>query len=266
MPYQQPVVSEKNLHVGGVKIEVGPNTDSLVSLGTGDDAKFSEKLTTQALVSDNGGTLKTIIKEQTCEVSYKMLEFDLNILQQARGAIDTYTAVPGTATAVTSEALGTGWTVGRPIKLANKNGANTVVTSITVKAGGATLTAGTDYNTFVGDGSTGLLGYTYIVPITTQSLVITVDYTYTPNAAVILKSGGNTSISSRVVRLTNTDENGKIFRITIYKAYNSDGLSIDFPGDDEGKMWENVVKFAGSKDASRNVGDQLFEIYDEQSA
>jgi hypothetical protein len=41
MSYQQPVVSEKNLHVGSVKVEVGPDTDSLVSLGTGDDAKFS---------------------------------------------------------------------------------------------------------------------------------------------------------------------------------------------------------------------------------
>jgi hypothetical protein len=265
MPYQQPVVSEKTIRVGSVKVEVGDSVSSLVSLGTGNAAKFSEKMTKQDLISDNGGLIKTLVKEQTCEVDFTMLEIDLNILQQARGGIDEYSTVAGDPVTITAEGHGTGWTVGTPFRLTHKNGAGTIVTGIVVKAAGSALAAGTDYNTFVGDGSTGLAGYTYVVPVTAQTAVITADYIYTPNAAVIMTSGGNVNISSKVVRLTNTDEDGKIFRITVYKAQNSEGISIDFPADDEGKAWENTIKFTGYKDASRSVGDMLFEIYDEQS-
>jgi hypothetical protein len=263
--YQQPVVNTKAIRIGSVKVELSDDGVSFTSFGTGDKAKFAEKLTTQDITSDNGGLIMTIVKDQSCEVSYTMKEVDLNILQQARGAIDEYSTVAGTATTVTAEAHGTGWTVGQPIKLVHKNGANTVVTSIVVKSGSTTLASGTDYNTYVGDGSNGELGYTYIVPITAQTGVITVGYSYTPLAAMIIKSGGKTTISSKYLRLTNTNAEGKKFQITVYKAQNADGISIDFPGDDEGKAWELPVKFSGSKDAARSVGDQLFTIYDEQS-
>jgi hypothetical protein len=43
--------------------------------------------------------------------------------------------VAGTPVVITAEAKGTGWVVGKPIRLNNKNGANTVVASITIKAG-----------------------------------------------------------------------------------------------------------------------------------
>jgi hypothetical protein len=265
MPYQQRVINPGAIPIGNVKIEFGNDVSSLASLGTGTGAKFAEKITVNDLISDNGGLVKSQIKEHTCEVSYNMWEFDLDIMQQLRGGVDTYSTVSASATSVSGEAHGTGWTVGTPIKLVYKNGANTIVTEITVKAGGSSLIAETDYNTFVGDGSTGLLGYTYIVPVTVQTLAITVDYTYTPFAAQIIKTGGLTSISSKVVRLTNTNEDGKIFRITIYKAQNSEGISIDFPSDEDTKNWENAVKFIGRKDSNRTVGDQLFEIYNEQA-
>jgi hypothetical protein len=265
MPYQQRVINPGAIPIGSVKVEVGDDISSLASLGTGGGAKFAEKITVNDLISDNGGLVKSVIKEHICEVSYNMWEFDLDVMRQIRGGIDTYSTISGSATEVTGEAHGTGWTIGTPFKLTYKNGANTIVASIAVKAGGGALTAGTDYNTFVGDGSNGLLGYTYIVPITAQTLAITADYTYTPFAAQIIKTGGLTSISSKVVRLTNTNDDGKIFRITIYKAQNSDGISIDFPSDEEVKNWENTVKFTGRKDANRTAGDQLFEIYNEQA-
>jgi len=94
----------------------------------------------------------------------------------------TPTNVAATPVPVTGEALGTGWTKGRPIKLANKNGANTIVASITIDAAGSPLILNTDYATFVGDGISTELGYTYITPLTAQSGVLDADYTYTPNA------------------------------------------------------------------------------------
>jgi hypothetical protein len=267
MPYQQPVVSVKTIRVGSVKVEVGESVGSLVSLGTGNAAKWSEKKTTQDLVSDNGGWIKTFLKEQTCEVEYTMLEIDLNILQQARGGIDEYSVVAGSLISGYSQAVTSGaWAYNKFIKFTNQNGSGAAITptSVTASVDGL-LVSGTDY--YVGQNAAGEYGIFVVdsTTVTTAAQTLTIVYNYTPNAAVIMTSGGNVTVSSKVVRLTNTDENGKIFRITIYKAIDAEGISIDFPTDDEGKAWENTIKFTGYKDASRNVGDQLFEIYDEQS-
>jgi hypothetical protein len=267
MPYQQPVVSVKTIRAGSVKVEVGDTIGSLVSLGTGNAAKWSEKKTTQDLISDNGGWIKTFLKEQTCEVEFTMLEIDLNILQQARGGIDEYSTIAGTLITGYSQSIASGaWSYNKFIKFSNQNGAGTIITptSVTGSTNGL-LVADTDY--YIGQNTAGEYGI-YIIDsatVTTESQIITIIYNYTPNAAVVMTSGGNVTVNSKIVRLTNTDENGKIFRITIYKAINSEGLSIDFPTDDEGKAWENTIKFTGYKDAVRTIGDQLFEIYDEQS-
>ena len=94
--------------------------------------------------------------------------------------------ITGSATPITGEALGTGWTIGQPIKLVNKNGDNTEVASIVIDADAVALVAWTDYNSYVGDGTNGELGYTYIVPITAQAWVLDADYSYTPNTTTIL--------------------------------------------------------------------------------
>lgn len=120
--------------------------------------------------------------------------------------------VAGSATPVTGEAHGTGWTVATPIKVNNKNGANTIVSSIVVKNNSTTLTLNTDYKTYVGNGTNGELGYTYIVPLTAQTGAITFDYSYTPNASKFI--GGviqSVEIPQLVVRITSTDSvTGKV--------------------------------------------------------
>jgi hypothetical protein len=261
---QQPIINRKNLKIGSVKIEISDDGTVWTNLGTGNKAKFSEKIESQPIESDNGGIIDFIDKNQTCEISYTMLEFDLSVLSKLRGGIDNYSVVAGTATQITGEALGTGWAKGKPIKLANKNGANTVVTSITIKAAGTALVVNTDYYVYVGDGANGELGATYIVPITAQTGILTADYTYTPNSSVIMTSGGGVSISPKVVRLTNTNAAGKKFELTIFKAYNADGISIDFPADSDGKVWECPIKLSGSNDVTRPINAQLYQIINEQ--
>jgi hypothetical protein len=261
---QQPVINKKNLKIGSVKIEISDNGAIWNNLGTGNKAKFAEKIESVPIESDNGGVIDFIDKDQTCEISYTMLEFDLEVLSKLRGGIDNYSVIAGTPTAVSGEALGTGWTKGKPIKLANKNGSNTTLTNIVVKAAGSALTINTDYQTYVGDGSNGEFGCTYIVPVSAQAGVLTADYTYTPNTSVIITSGGGVSISPKMVRVTNMNTAGKKFEITIFKAYNSDGLSIDFPADADGKVWETPIKLAGSNDITRPANAQLYQIINEQ--
>jgi len=114
--------------------------------------------------------------------------------------------VAGSPTTVTAEAKGTGWTVAKPIKLNNKNGANTIVSSIVIKANAVALVLNTDYKTYVGDGTNGELGYTYIVPLTAQTLTITADYSYTPSSAVIYGNNIGARLGKAlIIRATSTD-------------------------------------------------------------
>jgi len=125
-----------------------------------------------------GTFLKTADKQ--ANISSTMLEVNrLDVISSILWS--SRESVTGAPTAVTAEAHGTGWTVGTPIKLDYKNGDNTIVdlTGVgAVKAGAGNLVRGTDFNDYV-DGD----GWTYIVPVTTQTLAITADYSYTPNSA-----------------------------------------------------------------------------------
>lgn len=115
-----------------------------------------------------------------CKFDY-LENLDLSALAIATG--NTKLAVVSSPTTVTAEAHWTWWTIAQPFKLTNKNGANTIVSSIVVKANAVALVLNTDYRTYVWNGTNGDLGYTYIVPLTAQTLAITVDYSYTPNAS-----------------------------------------------------------------------------------
>ena len=90
----------------------------------------------------------------------------------------TATDISGSSTPITGEALGTGWTVDTPIKLVNKNGDNTEVTSIVIDAAGTPLVLDTDYRVYVWTD-----WYTYIYPITAQAWILDADYSYLPNAS-----------------------------------------------------------------------------------
>jgi hypothetical protein len=130
--------------------------------------------------ADDTGTVLVGFTPDT-SIEFELLEnADRDLVAKLFGG--TTVDVAASPVSVTAEAHGTGWTVGKPIKLNNKDGDGTIVASIVVKAGVTTLAAGTDYNTYVGDGTNGDLGYTYIVPVTVQTLAITADYSYTPNA------------------------------------------------------------------------------------
>jgi hypothetical protein len=265
MPYQTTVQRADAVRYGSMKIEVGDTVGTLIDLGALKDVVKNEQWTLVKTIGGNVGEIKRRIKDHIVTFTFNWQEYDLEAANTIRGGIDTYTPVAASPVTVTGEAHGTGWTQGKPIKLTYKNGANTVVTSITVKGGGSSLVANTDYRTYVGDGSNGSLGYTYIVPITAQAGAITVDYTYTPNASKKLTTGGKIEIGYKVMRLTNTNEDGKTYQVTVYKAANANGININFPNDDDDAAWETPVTIEGVCDATRTAGDQLMEIIDEQS-
>lgn len=239
---------------GAVKVEIGNDFSSLVDIGALRNPKLTSKAENQAIKFDNVAELKKFVNGKMIEMSFDLCEINLTNLATLDAGLVTLATTAGSATPVTNEALGTGWTQGTPIALDNKNGANTVVSTIVVKAGGSALVLNTDYRIYVGNGSNGTLGVTYIVPITTQSGVLTADYSYTPNASKKITFSDSGVKTAKVMRISNTDENNKVFKIDIENATNFAPISIDFAGDDEEDVAVLPIVFTGD----------IVEIIDEQ--
>lgn len=251
------------IRFGSGKLEVGTSVASLVDIGAIRNAVFKEEWEEVEVKSDNAGVVKVGIKEHVAFIECDMMEVNLENLNTIRGGLDTYTPVAGTPVAVTDELHVLNGT--EFVRLNNRSGSGAEVASISVKdISNNDAVRNTDYVVAV-DAS----GFTCVARIAGSSVIsdgetVKVNYTYTPNSSVTLKSGGKTSISDRVVRITNTDENGKKFQITLYKATVNEGQNIEFPADDGDDPAMPHLKMKGVLDVSRAAGDQLFEIYDEQ--
>lgn len=83
-------------------------------------------------------------------------------------------------------------------------------------------------------------------------------------AARKLLSGGVSTFQPRIARITNYNDAGEEFRITIFKANAASGLNITFPEADGEDPAMTPIEMTGTPDTSKAVGEQLFEIYDEQ--
>lgn len=239
---------------GSVKVQIGNDFASLVDIGALRDPKLTMLSEMQNIEFDNVSDLRQFAEGDKVQLAFILAEINLtNLAQLDKGMVEV-TNVAGSPTAVTAEAHGTGWTQGQPIKLLNKNGANTSVASIVVKSGVTTLTLNTDYRVFVGDGTNGELGYTFIVPVLTNAGVITVDYSYTPNASKKITFTKTGTKSLICVRITNTDANGLIYKVDLNNATNVQAQSIDFPADDEAEIATMPITLEG----------YIVEITDEQ--
>lgn len=239
---------------GAVKVEIGDSFASLVDIGALRKPVITSLVEQQAIKFDNVEDLKKFVNGKKIQMAFDLCEINLTNLAKLDAGLITLSPVAGTPVAVTGEAHGTGWTQGQPIKLTYKNGDNSVVASITVKGAGSSLVLNTDYRIFVGDGVNGELGYTFVTPITTQAGAITVDYTYTPNASKKIVFADSGTKTLKVMRISNTDENGKIFKIDIENATNFSAPVITFAGDDADDVAVLPITFQGD----------VVEITDEQ--
>lgn len=263
MAYQTSVKNAKTIRFGSAKTEVGKTLGSLVDLGLASDVEFTEESEPKVIKPDNGPEIEVGRINHTATVKFNLWEVNLENLALIRGGIDSYTTIPGTPTSVSNEKHVL--TDIESERLNFRNGDGSVVTSIVVKdEEGNTAALNTDYVVFVDPE-----GYTCIARVAGSTVIssgeeIQVSYSYTPNTAVKLSTGGLDTISPRVVRLTNTNAEGKVFRITVYSAKNQKGIDIKLPSDDSSDNMQPSIELKGIKDITRAIGDQLYEIYDEQ--
>lgn len=235
-----------------------------VNVGLLNKAKLETKFDVLAIIASNG-KLPPYKKINSAIFSADLIEIYLPNLSSIDGSFAALSSVAATPVTVVAEAHGTGWTVGKPIACTYKNGDNTIVGTIVVKQGSTTLSAGTDYNTYVGDGTNGTLGYTYIVPVTAQTTAITFGYVYTPYASrTMTYSDVVKLIGTYEVTFENTDSTtGKKFTITFPAGYSTSDLTMEFQ--DDSKI-DAPMTVPFSVTAYPNGSNVLFTIVDEQAA
>ncbi|QJD87901.1 hypothetical protein [Cohnella herbarum] len=257
------VQNANSIRFGSAKFEVGEDESSLIDLGAMRGIVFEESWDEVKVMSDNAGVIRVGINNHMAAIEGELMEINIATLANIRGGIDTLsniTAAPANVTGESVKLIGN-----KQRRLAYRNGAGTIVTAVTVKKGATTLVEGDDYALAVDSA-----GYTVISRVTGGTIAdgdtVAVAYTYTPISAVKLLSGGLSTFKPRVARITNYDEQNKKFQITVFKATPESGLNITFPEADGEDPAMTPIRMSGTLDTNRAVGEQLFEIYDEQGA
>lgn len=263
--YQSAVQNVNTIRFGSAKLELGNTVGTLVNLGVATGIEFEETFTPIIIKPDNAPEMQIGVKDHYANIKFELWELNLSNLNLIRGGIDTYGTTAASPVTVTDELITlTGTSFKR---FAFKNGAGTEPSTISVKDSANAATArNTDY--VIGLDSA---GWPIIARVAGSSLIsdgeqVKVTYTYTPNASEKLTSGGKNTITAKVVRLTNTNASGKVFRVTIYAAKNQKGITLKLPGDDSEDVVKPEIELKGIVDTTRTAGDQLFEIYDEQNS
>jgi len=264
---QTTVQNSNAIRFGSGKVEVGDTVGSLVDLGAMRNVSFEENWDEVTIESDNAGELYVEQRNQTAAIAGDLMEVELENLKDLRGGLDSYSTQDGSLVSGATQSVTSGnWDYDKFIKIENQNadGSAITVNSVTASTDGV-LTADDDYYLAQNEhGEYGIWIDGAGTLTTTTSQDITIDYDYTPAASQTLKSGGKRTISPKVVRITNVDENGNKFQITIFKAYNQSGITLELPADDDEEPAMTPINLQGRLDEARTAGEQLFEIYDEQ--
>ncbi len=251
---QTVIQNEKTIKVGSVKLEAGASLGSMVNLGAIRGFKFAQMGESKKIEFDNAKGSTVFSKGDEFKADFNLCEINWDNIEILNKGQVVVTGVAGTLQTVVAEAHGTGWTIGQPIRTDFKNGDNTIAGAIVVKSGATTLTLNTDYRTYLSDGTNGVLGYTYIVPLTAQAGAITFGYTYTPYASKTVTFIANGIKTGQYFRFTNTDQNGKTTVATVQGSTNVAPIEITFGNDNDSSVAEMPVSIEG----------QVISISDEQ--
>lgn len=260
---QTTVQHPETIRFGSARLEIGAALDSLVDVGACTGVKFTHDLGTKSSIkSDNAGVVVEKVGGQTAAVEANLMEINLDVLAQYLTGISKLETISGTEQSVTGEKhvlKGTQF-----VRLAKVMGDKTQVSNVVVKVGSTSAVLDTDYYLAV-DAD----GYTAIArkgdsTVITDGATITVDYKYTPAATKRLSVGGLQRLDASVARLTNFNDQGQPFSITVYKASADTGIAIEFMADDAEETNTVPIKLLGTEDTTRAAGDQLFVIEDQQ--
>jgi hypothetical protein len=238
---------------GSAKVFFGDTIASLSEVGSAKGVSFEYKVETVKIKSGNyKNTSREIVKSREADIKFTLQEYDFEKLANMQG-IDIFEVIPGTLVADATQTL----TDGKAhtfYPLANQNGDGSIITVDSITG----LTTDTDYD--VVKDEVGIYGIVLEADFSGDK---TITYDYTPAATKKFKTGTAITIKPKVIKLVNTDANGKEFRIVAEYAKKTNGIAINFPdaeSDEEATTEVNINATQDPDDSSKPV----FYIEDEQ--
>ena len=268
---QTKVNDDDSIMFGSAKIELGLYTDGLAGLrdmgaANGTETSFPNKQ--EIITFDNTEEWKRFSNADSATITTTLFEANGPNIALLMAGIAKRTNITASPVAVDDEPHTLSGT--NSVRLDNRNGngaeVSTIVVTDSTTPTPVEAVRNTDYVVSVDSD-----GYTCIARVS-GSLVISdgetvkVSYSYTPNAAVQIDVGGIKPQEYLICRLTNTrPSDSKIYQHTFWKVALAGDLKWTYGVDGDLKPNGLPVTLEAIKDQTRENGEQLFRIYDEQS-
>lgn len=232
---------------GSVRVLVGDDFSSLTDIGALRNPVITSLAENQEVEFDNVDSIKKFVKGKRMQITFDLAEINFDNLALLDAGMVTLTTVAGTEVAGASQVVASGdWSYNTFIEIDNQMGDGTAPTinSVTGGTDGA-LVEDTDF--YVGQNEQGAWGIFIIdsTDVTTLDQTITVNYDYTPNASKKLTFSDSGDKVLKAMRIINTDNDDKEFRIDIENGTNFAPISMDFAGDEEDDVAIMPVDFQG---------------------
>lgn len=260
---------------GSCKIEISEDGGSTwVNVGLARSVKFEEQFDQVEIQADNGPNLAEAIGNQRVLLTFNGLELYLPTMHKIRGGIDSLSVTSAIATTVTDSWASSEWAYNQ-VKFLSDMGSSSTGPAIsavqTWKTGSTTTltTAGLDF--VKSKDSRGLTDGIMVLSTdfggdAKDTETLRIKYVYGDIAARKLTSGGYTTITSKMFKLTNkqiVNGTAKYRYIVLYSASLNAGLNLAFKSANEADpVLEVPIQVQASLDATRTEGDQLFYIED----
>ena len=230
--------------------------------------------TENEILAANYDGLDIQYKNMIIEGSFTLGNLEPASLVRMSGGLLTETITAGTPfiDAPDQTILSGSWSDVSPIELvpttaalASVRATALALTSVTGGTDGV-LTADDDYTLIVDSNSA--CGFA-IVPnlagtnLTTEAQDLVISFaSITPVASTQLTGGHSTFVATAyAVRMTTTDDNGKVRQFDLYSVYmNSGGFVFNYKGSNEDGIEEMPISFKAKLDSSLTSGAQLFSL------
>ena len=232
---------------GSVRVLVGDDFDSLVDIGALRNPVFNSLAENQEIEFDNTDSLKKFVKGTRVQVTFDLAEINLSNLAKLDAGLINLTTVAGTiVNNATQLVVAGGWNFEQFIPIAHQNGDGSAlnVDSVTGATSGA-LSADTDFHVIESNGVYGIVVHDSESPSIGEDQNLTIQYDYTPNEAKRVTFNDQGGKTLKAMRLVNTDENSKQFRIDIEDGTNFAPISVDFATDVEDDVATLSIDFQG---------------------
>lgn len=259
---------------GSCKVELSEDDGATwVNVGLARAVKFEEQFDETAIQADNGPDISNAIGNQKVLLTFNGLEFYLPTLHKLRGGIDALSVTSAVATTRTDCFTSGTWAFGQPLYL-TKMGSSSTSPSISAVKNWKTGTTTTLTTSATPDfaklkTSQGLVSGIIVLTtgggFSTRSLKVT--YSYGAIQARKLTSGGYSTITAKMFKLTNkqiVSGSVKYRTITLYSGALNAGLNLAFKSSNEADpVLETPISILCDIDSTRSEGDQLFAIEDQ---